>query len=127
MPLVRIDLPAGRSPDHRRAVADAVHDALVATIDVPVHDRFQVIAEHAADHLLIDATYLGIARSPDAVIVSITISEGRSVERKKALFAAIADGVHARAGLARADVMVVLTEVKKENWSFGDGIAQYAA
>jgi 4-oxalocrotonate tautomerase len=126
MPLARIDLPSGRSPDHGLAIGDVVYDALVATLGVPADDRFQVIAEHDASGLVVDPTYLGITRSADAVIIQVTLNEGRSVELKKAFYAAVADGLHQRVGLARADVVINLVEVKKENWSFGNGEAQYA-
>jgi len=60
------------------------------------------------------------------VIIQITWNEGRNLEQKKALYKAIADGLHSAVGLRREDVFISLVEVKKENWSFGDGVAQYA-
>jgi 4-oxalocrotonate tautomerase len=93
---------------------------------VPEKDRFQVINEHEADNFLFDADYLGVRRTDDLVIIQITWNEGRTVEQKKALYKAIADGLHAAIGLRREDVLINLVEVKKENWSFGNGIAQYA-
>ena len=125
MPLARIDLPAGKPPGYGRAVADAVYEALIATLNVPRGDRFQVISEHGRDTLLIDPTYLGIDRSADALLIQVTLSEGRSVEVKKAFYKAVADGLHERIGLRREDVFINLVEVKKENWSFGHGVAQY--
>jgi 4-oxalocrotonate tautomerase len=106
-------------------VADAVYEALIATLNVPRGDRFQVISEHGRDTLLIDPTYLGIDRSADALLIQVTLSEGRSVEVKKAFYKAVADGLHERIGLRREDVFINLVEVKKENWSFGHGVAQY--
>jgi phenylpyruvate tautomerase PptA (4-oxalocrotonate tautomerase family) len=126
MPLARIDLPAGKPASYRRAVADVVYEAMVETLKAPKDDRFQVIGEHTADTLIIDPTYLGIARSADALIVQLTLNEGRTVEAKKAFYKAVADGLHARVGLRREDVVTNLVEVKKENWSFGNGVAQYA-
>lgn len=126
MPLVRIDLPAGRSPDYGSSIGEVVYDALVSAIGVPADDRFQVITEHDGAGLVVDPTYLGISRSADAVIIQVTLNEGRSVELKKAFYAAVADGLHQRVGLARGDVVINLVEVKKENWSFGNGEAQYA-
>ena len=127
MPLARIDLPIGKPPEYRRGVADVVYDAMVATLNAPKDDRFQVISEHTGDTLLIDPAYLGIERSADALIVQLTLNEGRTVEVKKAFYKAVADGLYERAGLRREDVFISLVEVKKENWSFGNGIAQYAS
>jgi 4-oxalocrotonate tautomerase len=127
MPLARIDLPTGKPPEYGRAVAEAVYDAMIATLNVPRDDRFQVISEHTPETLLIHPTYLGIDRSADALIIQITLNEGRTVEIKKAFYKALADGLHERVGLRREDVFINLVEVKKENWSFGNGVAQYAS
>ena len=126
MPLARIDLPAGKPASYGRAVADVVYEAMIATLKAPKDDRFQVISEHGRDALLIDPSYLGIERSADALILQLTLNEGRTVDAKKAFFKAVADGLHERLGLRREDVFINLVEVKKENWSFGNGVAQYA-
>jgi len=126
MPLARIDLPAGKPAGYGRAVADVVYEAMIATLNAPKDDRFQIIAEHGRDALIIDPNYLGIARSADALIIQLTLNEGRTVEAKKAFYKAVADGLNARLGLRREDVVINLVEVKKENWSFGNGVAQYA-
>jgi len=126
MPLARIDLPAGKSAEYRRRVADVVYEAVIKALNAPEGDRFQVISERTPDSLLIDPTYLGIDRTEDALIVQLTLNEGRTLEAKKAFYRAIADGLHERVGLRREDVVINLVEVKKENWSFGNGVAQYA-
>jgi 4-oxalocrotonate tautomerase len=126
VPLARIDLPAGKPAGYGRAVADVVYEAMIATLNAPKNDRFQVISEHARETLIIDPTYLGIERGADALIIQLTLNEGRTVEVKKAFYEAVADGLQARVGLRREDVFISLVEVKKENWSFGNGIAQYA-
>jgi len=125
MPLVRISLARGNAPEYRRQVGDAIHRAMMATIDVPPADRFQLITEHEPEDFVYDPNYLGIARSNDLVIVQITITAGRSLEKKRALFRRIADNL-AELGLRREDVWVNLVEVAKENWSFGLGEASYA-
>jgi phenylpyruvate tautomerase PptA (4-oxalocrotonate tautomerase family) len=102
-----------------------VHEALIS-VGVPKDDHFQTISEHEPPNFVFDPTYLGVRRSEDLVIVQITWNEGRTVEQKKALYKAIADGLAAKVGLRREDVFVNLVEVRRENWSFGDGIAQYA-
>ena len=126
MPFVRIAVRAGKSESHRRALGDAVHRAMVETIQVPEKDRFQLITEHDPAGLIYDPSYLDIPRSDGIVFIQITISGGRTVEMKKALFARIAGLLAEGAGVRREDVFVSLIEVAKENWSFGKGIAQYA-
>ena len=125
MPLVRISLAKGKRVEYRRRVGDAVHAALVDTIQVPAADRFQLITEHAPEDFVYDANYLGIHRTADLVIIQATISAGRALEKKRALYRAIADNL-AALGLRREDVWINLVEVAKENWSFGNGVASYA-
>ena len=102
-----------------------MHEALVG-VGVPKDDRFQVISEHDPDNFVFDLNYLDIRRTEDLVIIQITWNEGRTVEQKKALYKAIADGLAATLSLRREDVFISLVEVNKENWSFGNGVAQYA-
>jgi len=125
MPLARIDLRKGKDAAYRREIGRVVYDAMIG-VGVPQKDRFQVVHEHDADDFFFDAEYLGIHRSDDLVIIQITWNEGRTVEQKKALYKAIAEGLHAAVGLRLEDVFINLVEVKKENWSFGNGVAQYA-
>jgi phenylpyruvate tautomerase PptA (4-oxalocrotonate tautomerase family) len=125
MPLVRIELRKGKDATYREEISRIVHEALVS-VGVPKDDRFQLISEHEPPDLVFDPTYLGIRRTEDLVMIQITWNEGRTLEQKKALYKAIADGLGGRLGLRREDVFVSLVEVKKENWSFGNGIAQYA-
>ena len=127
MPLARIDIPSGKPADYRHAIGEVVYNAMVSVLNVPKDDRFQVITEHAVGHLVIDPTYLGIQRSGDAILIQVTLNEGRTVELKRAFYKAVADGLNERVGLRREDVTINLVEVKKENWSFGNGIAQYAS
>jgi 4-oxalocrotonate tautomerase len=126
MPLVRIDVPVGKPADYRRAIGDVVYEAMLVTLNVPKNDRFQIIAEHTPSELIIDPVYLGIERSKDAILLQVTLNDGRTVEQKKAFFKAVADGLHERLALRREDVLINLVEVRKENWSFGNGEAQYA-
>lgn len=127
MPLVRIDLPPSKTAHYGTAVGDVVYAALVETMNVPVDDRFQIITVHELSATLdIHPSYLGIARSSEAIVIDITLNEGRSVELKKALYSAVCENLHTRLALRREDVVIVLTEVKKENWSFGNGDAPYA-
>jgi 4-oxalocrotonate tautomerase len=125
MPLVRIDVRKGKDVAYRQEIGRVVYEALVG-VGAPKDDRFQVISEYDADSFLFDADYIGVHRTDDLVIIQITWNEGRNPEQKKALYKAIADGLHSAVGLRREDVFISLVEVKKENWSFGNGIAQYA-
>ncbi len=126
MPLVRVALREGRSAEFKQAVGDAIHQAMVDTANVQPLDRFQIITEHDQQGLIYDPEYLGIARTDGIVMIQITLNLGRTLEVKKALFARIADLLHTRLGVRKEDVLINLVEVPKENWSFGNGDAQYA-
>ena len=126
MPLVRISLVKGKPEAYRRKVGDAVHRALVETISVPALDRFQLITEHEPGDIVYDSNYLGIVRSSDIVIIQITLSAGRTLEQKRALYRRIASNLGAAVGLRPEDAWVNLVETAKENWSFGNGLASYA-
>jgi phenylpyruvate tautomerase PptA (4-oxalocrotonate tautomerase family) len=125
MPLVRITLAQGTGADHRRAIADGVHQALVEAAAVPPDDRFQSVHEVPASDLHWSATYLGLQRTASVVFIQIFLNVGRTVEVKKALYARIAERLAASPGLRREDVLVNLVEVPRENWSFGGGVMSY--
>jgi 4-oxalocrotonate tautomerase len=126
MPLVRISLNAGKPESQRRAIGDAVHRAMVETIKVPEKDKFQILSEEPAGSLVYDPSYLDIARTDAVVFIQITLNAGRTVEMKKAFYARAVELLAQSPGLRKEDVVISLIEVPKENWSFGNGIAQYA-
>ena len=126
MPLVRIALMEGKSSDYSQKLGDAVHRAMVETMNVPPLDRFQVITEYKKSDFIYDAQYLNIARTDDLVMIQITLNAGRSTDQKKAFYGRVADLLVAELKLRPEDVLINLVEVAKENWSFGNGMAQYA-
>jgi 4-oxalocrotonate tautomerase len=126
MPFVRIDLRRGKSAAYRQEIGRVVYEALLA-VGVPQNDRFQVISEHEATDFVFDPDYLGVHRTDDLVMIQITWNEGRTLEQKQSLYKAIAEGLAATPGLRPEDVLINLVEVKKENWSFGNGVAQYVS
>ena len=127
VPLVRISLLKGKPAGFGEDVGRVVYEAMVGTIGVPPGDRFQVITQHDRSGLVIDPGYLGIERGNGIVVIQATISDGRSVEQKKALYRRIAERLNSELGVRIEDVFINLVEVKKENWSFGNGIAQYVS
>jgi 4-oxalocrotonate tautomerase len=126
MPFIRVSLSQTFSDSQVAAVSQAIHESLVSAFNVPAGDRFQVLTRHPPTELFYSPEYLGIQHGDQIVLVHITANEGRTVEMKKALFAAIAASVAEAAAISAADIIITLVEVKKENWSFGNGIAQYA-
>jgi 4-oxalocrotonate tautomerase len=125
MPLVRISLREGKSAEYRRAIADGIHRAMVETLAVPEQDRFQIITEHDANGLIYDPSYLGILRDDAIVLVQVTLSAGRKPPQKREFMARAAALLAQNPGLEPRNLVINLVEVAWENWSFGDGKAQY--
>ena len=125
MPLVRIDLREGTSPEYRKALVDGVHRAMIEALAIPPDDRFQVLTEHPPERLIYDRAYLGVQRSEKIVFVQITLSAGRKPQQKRKLFQRMAEILAESPGLKPQDLLINLVEVSWENWSFGNGEAQY--
>jgi 4-oxalocrotonate tautomerase len=126
VPLTYISLRAGRSEASRQAICDSVHRAMHETYDVPDDNQFITITEHDAANFRYSTSYLGIERSDELVMIQIAANDTRTPAQKKALFRRMAELLGQNPGLRPEDVFVNLVEVPKENWSLGNGLAQYA-
>ncbi|MGV9563575.1 tautomerase family protein [Streptomyces sp. NPDC003480] len=126
MPFVRIDA-LGTNTDRLDALGRAVHDALTETIGFPPDDLFQVLVGHdGTGSTLRYGNYLGIHRDNGIVYIAITMRSGRTPAQKQALYRRIADLAHEYAGTEPRNVFVTVTENESIDWSFGNGLAQYA-
>jgi phenylpyruvate tautomerase PptA (4-oxalocrotonate tautomerase family) len=126
MPFVRIFVSRNFDEAQVHAIADGVHAAMTNAIDVPAADRFQVVTRHEPGEMIWDRSYLDVERSDQAVFVHITLAVGRDDEKKRSLYRAIAQNLATTAQVRPEDVFIVLSEVSRSNWSFGNGVAQYA-
>ncbi|MGM3277994.1 tautomerase family protein [Ralstonia sp. 24A2] len=127
MPLVQASLRRGKPAAYHQAIFDGVYRALRETFNVPEDDRFMTVTEFDASTFSVSPTYLGIQRTDDVVILQITVSNTRPREQKQALYRRIVELLHESPGVRPEDVFINLVEVLPENWSFGNGIAQYVA
>jgi len=125
MPITRIDLRKGKSREFKAALTAEIHEAMRETFDVP-ENSFVVITEHDEDTFTFSRIYRGVEHSDDLVIIQITANNTRTIEKKKALYAQLAERLGRRPGVRPQDVVVNILEVAKENWSLGNGLAQYA-
>jgi Tautomerase enzyme len=124
MPLVRIDVNEGRSPEQLRLLSRAIHDAILAEYGIPERDYFHIVTEHRAGEIVAQDAGLGFERTSGVVMVQIFTQGGRSQEAKDSLYLAIA-GRLAEAGVSGEDVFVGYVENNPGDWSFGFGRAQY--
>ena len=126
MPLTRVSLHRGKSADYRKAILDGLYLAMRETFDVPEDDRFMTISEHDESDWLFGRDYMGISRSDDFVMIQITANNTRTREQKKALYRRIVERLTEKPGLRAEDIFINVVEVAPENWSLGNGVAQYA-
>ena len=115
MPLVRIEMLAGRSADERTAILQAVHGAIVEGFEVPDDDRTQRIIEHDPVNFEIPP-----GRSDRYTLIEITAFPGRSVEAKRRLYRAVVRNL-GELGVPAGDVTIVLHEPPLEDWGIRGG------
>lgn len=124
MPLVRIDLQEGRSPEEVRRIADVVQEVMLDVFAAPPRDRYQIITEHPVGHIIAEDTGLGFERT-DGVMVLQIFQQGRSEEQKRAVYAELARRLEADCGVAPTDLIVSVVANGRQDWSFGLGRAQF--
>jgi phenylpyruvate tautomerase PptA (4-oxalocrotonate tautomerase family) len=78
MPLAKIHMRKGHRAEKKRAIADAVQASLIATLDIPEQDRFQLIEEYEDDHFIHTDGFLGLTYTRDLLMIEIALTEGRS-------------------------------------------------
>ncbi|MFE7421688.1 tautomerase family protein [Rhodococcus sp. NPDC057529] len=125
MPLVHIHVIENkRTPEQLRRLADVVQDVMLEHFAAPDRDRYPLITEHKPGQIIAEDTGLGFERTDDIVVVQIA-QQGRSVDQKTAMYRALADRLHIETGVAPTDVIVSVVENTRDDWSFGNGIAQF--
>jgi 4-oxalocrotonate tautomerase len=125
VPFTRVSLIKGKSSEYKQAILQNIYTAMRETFNVPEDDRFMVIHEHEVNDFVYGKNYLNVSRSDDLVMIQITANDTRTVEQKKALYSRIVELLSDDPGIRPEDIFIGLVEVKKENWSFGYGLAQY--
>jgi len=124
MPFLRIDLVEGRSGAELKELLDAIHSAMLAAFKVPERDRYQIVHEHPAAEMRIEDTGLGIPRTERIVMVQVT-TRPRSRLEKQSFYELLCQELLRRCGVKASDVVVSITQNADEDWTFGDGRAQF--
>ncbi|MBU1001255.1 MAG: tautomerase family protein [Proteobacteria bacterium] len=117
MPLVTISIRKGKDGHYKKALLDAVHEALVLSLKVPQDDRFQRLVEFDSEHFEFPSHY-----TEDHVTVEVKLFEGRSLDAKRAFYAILVDTLHQRLGLAKTDIFIVVQDIPLDNWGIRGGI-----
>src|SRR5260370_42353737 len=104
LPLLSFDLVEGRSESELKKILDVTHEVLLETLQVPKHDRYQVVHEHTRPRMVIKDTGLGFARSDKIVVLQIT-SRPRKREMKQAFYRSLVERLSASFGISPTDVV----------------------
>ncbi len=123
MPLLTFDLIEGRTEQEVKTLPDAAHRAVLRAFEVPERDRYQIVHENKAHHMVIEDTGLGLTRTRDLVVVRVYASP-RSEAQKQRFFAILQEELAEHCGLSGDDLMVSIISNQKGDWSFGRGVAQ---
>ena len=124
MPLLRFDLLEGRTPQEITTLLDAAHRAVVTALNIPVRDRYQIVHEHPPTHFIVQDTGLGIERTKNVIIVTMT-SRPRSQEAKLKFYDELCRELKTSCAIEPSDVMVSIVINSDADWTFGNGRAQF--
>ena len=125
MPLLQISLRAGKPPAYRQAILDSLHQAMRETLNVAEGNQFMTITEHDPANFRTGNAF-GVVRSDDVVYIRIAVFDTRTAENKKALYRRVADLLAESPGIRQEDIFILIADAAVENWSVGNGLAQFA-
>jgi 4-oxalocrotonate tautomerase len=124
MPVTRIAIREGKTPEYKQALMDEIYEAMRETVAIKDGDRFMAITEHG-EHEFAHGSFLGIDRSDDLVQIQVFWAPGKTVDAKLAMYKTIVERLGANPGVRPADVLISVVETAAENWSFGNGETQF--
>ena len=126
MPVTRIAIREGKTPEYKQALLDEIYEAMRETVQIKDGDRFMAITEHD-EHAFAYGAFLDIDRSDDLVQIQVFWAPGKTVEAKLAMYKRIVERLGSNPGVRPEDVLISVIETAAENWSFGNGEAQFYA
>ncbi|WP_079708718.1 tautomerase family protein [Paraliobacillus ryukyuensis] len=125
MPFIRVSMVEGKSKKYKEKLAEGIYQSLRETFDVPKKDKFIVIHEHSKDNFFYGENYLDLKKTDDLVILQVFANNTRTIEMKQSLYQSITKKLGLQLALDKENLLIGIVEVGKENWSFGNGVAQY--
>lgn len=113
MPMVKIEILEGKTPDYKKSVLNGVQKAIKDAVDVDEINIVQRLFE------ISEGSYVKPAdRSNNMTIIEITLYPGRTEQTKKNLFDEIVKNLAEDPGIKAQDIITVLHEPPMENWAF---------
>ena len=114
MPLIRVDIVKGKSPEYKKILLDCIHEGMMETLGIEDWDRFQRIIETDKEDFEIPS-----GKTENFTIIEITMFQGRSKEQKRALIEIITKKLGERLEIIPTDVFIIINEPPNENWGLG--------
>jgi 4-oxalocrotonate tautomerase len=118
VPIVRIDIQAGKSTAYKREILHSVRSAIVSSLGVPDDRVMQRIIETPSDD--IDAPDI---RSDRLTIIEVSMLPGRDAQMKQAMYAAIVVALGETPGIHQHDITVLVHDPSAECFAIG-GVMQ---
>ncbi|WP_143306246.1 tautomerase family protein [Chitinophaga vietnamensis] len=125
MPFVQVYHGNHFSQSEKKQISLAIHSSLADHFNVPENDYFQVFRQVAPEDFFFPDSFLDVPHTANLLYVHITARAGRTLEKKQALYQAIASRIAAATSVKVEDVIIILVENDLAGWSFGRGQAQY--
>jgi 4-oxalocrotonate tautomerase len=123
MPVTRIAIREGKTPEYKQALMHEIYEAMRESVAIADGDRFMTISEHGENEFAYGG-FLGVDRSDDLVQIQVFWAP-KPIEAKLAMYRTIVERLGANPGIRPEDVLISVIESAAENWSFGNGEAQF--
>ncbi|KAE9993472.1 hypothetical protein Vi05172_g1380 [Venturia inaequalis] len=138
MPLVKIDMIRGaRTSEQIKKLADTVQTTLEQHFNAPYRDRYQIITQHEPYEMFNPSSQLTIPynricldtgldyqRTDQLVFIQI-FQQGRDKDTKQKFYRELAKALESECDVPGAQLIISCAENGKEDWSFGEGRAQF--
>jgi phenylpyruvate tautomerase PptA (4-oxalocrotonate tautomerase family) len=125
MPVTRVAIRKGKSAAYKQAILDGIYAAQLEAVHISEGDRFMALSEHEASEFAYGANFLGIGRTDELVQIQVFWAPGKGADTKKAMYRKIVENLGRSPGVRAEDIMISVFEAPAENWSFGNGEAQF--
>ncbi len=124
MPVVRISMAKGKSPEYMAAVSKSIYGAMREQYVLADGDLFHIFEQLDASAFIYDRNYVSAEpRTNDFMIVHIVSDARRNVEKTRTI-KAICDKLGASPGVKPQDIAIVLsTNSTLEDFSLGYGVS----
>lgn len=122
MPLLTVHLPAGYTPNQKSELLQQSSQAVTDAIGAPQSSIRITLQEHSAENTIV----AGQIGAPHLLYI-VYLIEGRTVELKSALIAALDKVATTSLGLTSDEVRVMIQDVPKSDMGMAGGISALAA